>query len=109
VWIHAVSVGEGAAALPLISKILERAPETNILVTGGTLAAEEWRRYRYPGSVIRQVREAAQHACKGIQNFKRWPSMKPTRFLWMVRYLCRAFPSTREELCKDSLRIGNQI
>lgn len=71
VWIHAVSVGEGAAALPLISKILERAPETNILVTGGTLAAEEWRRYRYPGSVIRQVREAAQHACKGIQNFKR--------------------------------------
>ena len=68
-WIHVVSVGEGAAALPLIYKILDRAAETNILVTGGTLAAEEWRRNRYPGSVIRQVPKAAKHARKDILNF----------------------------------------
>jgi 3-deoxy-D-manno-octulosonic-acid transferase len=82
VWIHAVSVGEGAAALPLIRKILERAPETNILVTGGTLAAEEWRRYRYPGSVIRQVRKAAQHARKGILKYNQLTfDENPSRFV----------------------------
>ena len=54
VWLHAASLGEGAAALPLIMKILEESPSTNILVTGGSVAADEWRRRAFPGKVIRQ-------------------------------------------------------
>lgn len=54
VWLHAASLGEGAAALPLITKILEESPSTSILVTGGSVAADDWRRRAFPAEVIRQ-------------------------------------------------------
>ena len=54
VWLHAASLGEGAAALPLIVKILEESPSTNVLVTGGSVAADDWRRDAFPEKVIRQ-------------------------------------------------------
>ena len=54
VWFHAASLGEGAAALPLIMKILEESPSTSVLVTGGSVAADDWRRGAFPEKVIRQ-------------------------------------------------------
>ena len=42
-WCHAVSVGEGAAALPLLSELLSRAPRLNVVLTGTSLAADEHR------------------------------------------------------------------
>eukprot|EP00899_Mesostigma_viride_P003178 jgi/Mesvir1/12861/Mv05889-RA.1 len=38
-WVHAASVGEGASVLPVIYRLLERAPSICILVTTGTVAA----------------------------------------------------------------------
>jgi 3-deoxy-D-manno-octulosonic-acid transferase len=38
VWVHAVSVGEAAAALPLVRRLLERAPPPTVLVTTTTPA-----------------------------------------------------------------------
>jgi 3-deoxy-D-manno-octulosonic-acid transferase len=35
-------------------KILEEQPYTSILVTGGSVAADEWRRRAFPVEVIRQ-------------------------------------------------------
>lgn len=54
VWLHAASLGEGAAALPLIMKILQELPSTSILVTGGSVAADDWRSHAFPAEVIRQ-------------------------------------------------------
>jgi len=54
-------VGEGAAALPLIHRIQRENPSTTILVTGGTLVADKWRRHQYPDNIILQVR---QGTCK---------------------------------------------
>ena len=53
-WLHASSLGEGAAALPIIVKILEEMPSASVLVTGGSVAADEWRRRRFPAGVITQ-------------------------------------------------------
>lgn len=40
--------------MPLIMKILEEFPSTSILVTGGSVAADDWRRRAFPAEVIRQ-------------------------------------------------------
>ena len=43
VWIHAVSVGEGAAAAPLVEALCAAHPELNVLVSAGSAAALEAR------------------------------------------------------------------
>ncbi len=41
IWLHAVSVGEVLAALPLIQELRQRAPKTEIYVSTATLAGRE--------------------------------------------------------------------
>ena len=41
VWVHAVSVGEAVAALPLVRRLLERNPPGSVLVTSTTPSGAE--------------------------------------------------------------------
>lgn len=52
VWVHGASVGELAAAIPLIERV--RALKFNILVTTGTVTSAELARKRLPPGVIHQ-------------------------------------------------------
>ncbi len=48
VWIHAASVGEATAVLPLIERLLGMRPELEILVTTGTVASARLLEQRLP-------------------------------------------------------------
>ncbi|GAV63816.1 Glycos_transf_N domain-containing protein [Cephalotus follicularis] len=54
VWFHAVSLGEGMAAIPLIKHTLLQRPLLNILFTTTTLSAFEVIKNRLPSGVIYQ-------------------------------------------------------
>ncbi|XAR69692.1 Lipid IV(A) 3-deoxy-D-manno-octulosonic acid transferase [Bertholletia excelsa] len=54
VWFHAVSLGEGMAAIPVIKRCLERRPDLNILMTTTTLSAFEVIKNRLPSGVMYQ-------------------------------------------------------
>lgn len=54
VWIHAASVGESLAALPLIDDIHDRYAEFNFLVTSGTVTSATIMGDRLPAFVIHQ-------------------------------------------------------
>ncbi|KAL2939556.1 putative 3-deoxy-D-manno-octulosonic acid transferase mitochondrial [Bienertia sinuspersici] len=53
-WFHAVSLGEGMAAIPLIRRCLLERPEFNILMTTTTLSAFEVLKHQLPSAVIYQ-------------------------------------------------------
>lgn len=53
-WFHAVSLGEGMAAIPVIKKCLMERPDFNILMTTTTLSAFEVLKYQLPPAVIYQ-------------------------------------------------------
>lgn len=52
IWIHAVSLGETIAAVPLIKKIIEHYPNTSILVTNMTLTGSEQVHKQFGNQVI---------------------------------------------------------
>ncbi|MGL4396346.1 MAG: glycosyltransferase N-terminal domain-containing protein [Hyphomicrobium sp.] len=54
VWVHAASVGETIAALPLINELIAARPELGILVTTGTTTSAELAARRLPPGVIHQ-------------------------------------------------------
>ena len=49
IWLHAVSVGEVLAALPLIQELRQRAPKTELYLSTSTLAGREIAEKRLPG------------------------------------------------------------
>lgn len=53
IWIHAASVGESLAALPLAPRLLEK-PERSVLFTTGTVTSAELMRERLPANAIHQ-------------------------------------------------------
>jgi 3-deoxy-D-manno-octulosonic-acid transferase len=53
VWIHGASIGESLASLALVSKLLE-SPDTNILVTTGTVTSAQLMAERLPPRAIHQ-------------------------------------------------------
>ncbi|XP_057471806.1 probable 3-deoxy-D-manno-octulosonic acid transferase, mitochondrial isoform X2 [Actinidia eriantha] len=53
-WFHAVSLGEGMAAIPVIKCCFERRPDINILMTTTTLSAFEVIKNQLPSGVIYQ-------------------------------------------------------
>ncbi|WP_308389383.1 3-deoxy-D-manno-octulosonic acid transferase [Acidithiobacillus sp. AMEEHan] len=86
-WIHAVSVGEGMAALPLIRQLRERHPDLPILVTsttptGRTLLARElsgmvaqaYLPYDLPGAVQRFL-ERSQPRLGVLMETELWPGL----------------------------------
>src|ERR1700679_3347243 len=54
IWCHAASVGEAASFLALIEKLRERHPETQILITTGTVTSARMLAGRLPLGVIHQ-------------------------------------------------------
>lgn len=54
IWCHAASVGEAASILSLIEKIRELQPETNLLVTSGTVTSARMLEKRLPAGAIHQ-------------------------------------------------------
>ncbi|GER45407.1 3-deoxy-D-manno-octulosonic-acid transferase [Striga asiatica] len=54
VWFHAVSLGEGLAAIPVIKCCLERRPDVAVLMTTTTTSAFEVIKKRLPSNVIYQ-------------------------------------------------------
>ncbi|KAJ4882369.1 putative 3-deoxy-D-manno-octulosonic acid transferase [Raphanus sativus] len=54
VWFHAVSLGEGMAAVPVIRRCNEMKPEMTILMTTTTLSAFEVIRKQLPAGVLHQ-------------------------------------------------------
>lgn len=53
-WLHAASVGETNAALPLIEAICKRWPQVRILLTTGTVTSAKLARERLPDGAIHQ-------------------------------------------------------
>ncbi|XP_030492706.2 probable 3-deoxy-D-manno-octulosonic acid transferase, mitochondrial [Cannabis sativa] len=53
-WFHAVSLGEGVAAIPVIKECIRKKPELNILMTTTTASAFEVIKNRLPCEVIYQ-------------------------------------------------------
>ncbi len=53
-WIHAASVGEANAAMPLIEKLLKRNPDLHILLTTGTITSAELAAKNLPDRAIHQ-------------------------------------------------------
>ncbi|PIN09903.1 Lipid IV(A) 3-deoxy-D-manno-octulosonic acid transferase [Handroanthus impetiginosus] len=54
IWFHAVSLGEGLAAIPVIKCCLERRPDVTVLMTTTTSSAFEVIKNRLPTNVIYQ-------------------------------------------------------
>ncbi|XP_071908366.1 probable 3-deoxy-D-manno-octulosonic acid transferase, mitochondrial isoform X1 [Coffea arabica] len=54
VWFHAVSLGEGMAAIPVIKCCLTRRPDVTVLMTSTTLSAFEVIKKKLPANVIYQ-------------------------------------------------------
>ncbi|XP_057779320.1 probable 3-deoxy-D-manno-octulosonic acid transferase, mitochondrial isoform X3 [Salvia miltiorrhiza] len=54
IWFHAVSLGEGLAAIPVIKCCLERRPDVTVLMTTSTVSAFEVIKERLPSNVIYQ-------------------------------------------------------
>ncbi|KAL8526235.1 hypothetical protein ACS0TY_015452 [Phlomoides rotata] len=54
IWFHAVSLGEGLAAIPVIRCCLERRPDVNVLMTTTTTSAFEVIKNKLPKNVIYQ-------------------------------------------------------
>lgn len=53
IWIHAASVGESLAILPLVSRLVEK-PGCSVLVTTGTVTSAELMRQRLPSRAFHQ-------------------------------------------------------
>ncbi|XP_057548356.1 probable 3-deoxy-D-manno-octulosonic acid transferase, mitochondrial [Amaranthus tricolor] len=53
-WFHAVSLGEGMAAIPMIKRCLLERPDFNVLMTTTTLSAFEVLKHKLPPAVIYQ-------------------------------------------------------
>ena len=86
-WVHAVSVGETRAALPLIRALLERYPELPLLVTSTTLTGSRQVRealgkrvlhvyapYDLPGAVRRFLRRSRPRLAV-IMETELWPNL----------------------------------
>ncbi len=54
VWVHAASVGEALSTLPLIERVLARAPAAHVLVTTGTVASARIMAERLPPRAFHQ-------------------------------------------------------
>ena len=54
VWLHAASVGEALSALPLIGRLLARAPSAHVMVTSGTVTSAKLMDERLPERAFHQ-------------------------------------------------------
>lgn len=52
IWLHAVSVGEVAAARPVMARLLERRPDLRIVVTTTTVTGQQQARRTFPSATV---------------------------------------------------------
>lgn len=55
VWVHAASVGEASAILPLLSALVERRSDLRVLLTTGTVTSTRFVASRLPPRVVHQL------------------------------------------------------
>ncbi|KAJ7529899.1 hypothetical protein O6H91_15G070500 [Diphasiastrum complanatum] len=71
-WFHAVSVGEGLSAIPVIQKCLQARPWVTILMTTSTVTAFIVLKRTLPHGVLCQIPLALLNARMSSKSFKRW-------------------------------------
>jgi tetraacyldisaccharide 4'-kinase len=88
IWLHAVSVGEVLAALPLIEELARRAPRASIFLSTSTLAGHQTARIRLQGRisgvfyapldfawVIRRVLRHLEPSVVVVMETEIWPNL----------------------------------
>lgn len=53
-WVHAASVGETSAVLPVIARLIERRPDLTVLLTTGTMTSAQFAAARLPERTLHQ-------------------------------------------------------
>lgn len=105
VWIHAVSVGESLAALPLINALLNKNTELHILVTTGTVTSARLMRQRLPARAIHQFIPIDHPIC--ISMFlERW---SPSCVLWLESELWPLFLCSIKKRKISSILINARV
>src|SRR4051812_47609299 len=74
IWLHAVSVGEVLAAVPLVEELRRRSPKTPVFVSSSTLAGKEMAARRL-GAVVEESRGGIFYS--------------PVDYVWVVRRVLR--------------------
>lgn len=54
IWLHAASVGEATSILPLVDRLLERLPDSHVMVTSGTVTSARLMDQRLPARAFHQ-------------------------------------------------------
>ncbi|KAL8039639.1 hypothetical protein ABFX02_10G049500 [Erythranthe guttata] len=72
IWFHAVSLGEGLAAIPVIKCCLERRPDVTVLMTTTTTSAFEVIKNRLPSNVIYQIAMTLLNGRMSTKSFQNW-------------------------------------
>ncbi|KAJ9181466.1 hypothetical protein P3X46_009594 [Hevea brasiliensis] len=87
-WFHAVSLGEGMAAIPVIKRFVQCRPDLNILMTTTTLSAFEVIKNQLPSSVLYQISLALLNARVSMKSFRLWsqPVLLPLISLMLSKF-----------------------
>ncbi|CAM8933701.1 unnamed protein product [Rhodiola kirilowii] len=87
-WFHAVSLGEGMAALTIIKYCIKRRPHTRILMTTTNSAAFEVIKTKLPSGVIYQIALALLNARISENSFRWWsiPFFRPLISLMLSKF-----------------------
>lgn len=79
IWVHAASVGESLAVLPLIQKISQKFPKCNILLTTGTVTSARMIASKLPDNAFHQF-VPVDHSLAVTRFLKHW---QPNLTLWV--------------------------
>ncbi len=105
IWIHAVSVGESLAALPLIDALLNKNIELHILITTGTVTSARLMRQRLPARAMHQFIPIDHPLC--ISMFlEKWT---PSCVLWLESELWPLFLCTIKKRRIPSILINARV
>ncbi|GAY33302.1 hypothetical protein CUMW_006610 [Citrus unshiu] len=100
IWFHAVSLGEGMAAIPVIKHCRRLRPDLHILMTTTTYSAFEVIKNRLPSGVIYQIALGLLNARVSSKSFKQWsgPLFRPLISLLLSKFSLIAPLSTLQAI-----------
>lgn len=100
IWFHAVSLGEGMAAIPVIKHCRRLRPDLHILMTTTTYSAFEVIKNRLPSGVIYQIALGLLNARVSTKSFKQWsgPLFRPLISLLLSKFSLIAPLSTLQAI-----------
>ncbi|BAT96004.1 hypothetical protein VIGAN_08286700 [Vigna angularis var. angularis] len=87
-WFHAVSLGEGMIAIPVIKHCIRRMPHLHVLMTITTMSAYEVLSKSLPSEIILQITLALLNARISEKSFKYWsgPVLLPLISLMLSKF-----------------------